>query len=554
MVTALTSTSSHHESMALLSCTKTQANNNKFETMMFLITPIGRPIASFVNLEQSRLHRVRQLLSCTKRDKDLRRLILISQRSLCNVSHSKAIDPNPQRQSANIFLTLAADLTQRFISQPHWSQRSSSIITQDSLTLTPTSDLSAAMTEMNALEMLAPELQLKVLLNADTPEDLHALIQASPRLFHIFLLNKNIILAAVARRQFHPAVILDALFFAKIAQLEQPLPRDTVLDLCRTYPGDLHEGTVLPIQLSVALCKLARNVKFFIEDYTRNTLPLMEDLGRSLAVDVLTEYRPENPVSYSQLSESETGRLQRAFCRFEIYRYLFARCSPELDHSVRNCLYSPSLGPEEQASLFLRKCPDFQVAELNCVRDYLYRRLRGIFSQLEDEAVNTLPPETLDFGEEGDVESDEWDSGVWLFCKSGKAYQNQHLEHLLSLGLSYIRRIFQSTGEERRNLFIRHINIAVINHIESDFITSALEVSGFNPVAKDVPLLPETDPPFVYETNADVELDIPDAWQWAYSRAPPSVLSDFLDKGLRDWGFVFWDLGRLRESGVLERR
>ena len=410
------------------------------------------------------------------------------------------------------------------------------------------------MTELSALEMLAPELQLRILLNVDTPEDLHALIQASPRLFHVFLLNKDTILAAVARRQFHPAVILDAIYFAKIAQLEQPLSRETVLELCRTYPGNLHERNILPIPWSVALCKLARNIKVFIEDYARNTLPLMESLGKSLVVDVLTEYQPENPVFYSQLSDSEIGRLQRAFCRFEIYRYLFARCSSELDHNVQNCSHMPALDPEEQASHFLRKLPDFQVAELNCVRDYLYRRLRGVFDRLEDEAFNSLPPEALDFGEEGDVESAEWDSALWLFCKSGKGYQNQHLEHLLSLGLSYIHQIFQSTGDEQRDLFIRHIDIAVTNHMESLFITRALEASGFNPVGKDIPLLPETDPPFVYETNADLELDIPDAWQWAYPRAPPFILSDFLDKGLRDWGFVFWDLGRLRESGILEQR
>ena len=407
------------------------------------------------------------------------------------------------------------------------------------------------MTEMSALELLAPELQLRVLLNADTPEDLHALIQAAPRLFHVFLLNKDTILAAAARQQFHPAVISDALFFAKIAQFEQPLPRETVLELCRTYPGDLHDDNILPIPLSLTLCKLARNIKFFIQDCARNTIPLMEGLGKSLAVDVLTEYE-QNPCS--ELSDSETGRLQRAFCRFEIYRYLFARCSSEFDHNVQNCPDMPSLRVEEQVSQFLLKLPDFQVVELNCVRDYLYRRLRGIFSRLEDEAVNSLPPETLDFGEEGDVESAEWESGVWLFCKSGKAHQNEHLEHLLSLGLPYIRRIFSSTGEEQCSLFIRHMNKAVINHLESDFITSALEASGFNPLGKDVPLLPETDPPFVYETNADVELDIPDAWQWAYPRAPPSILSDFLDKGLRDWGFVFWDLGRLRESGILAQR
>ena len=404
------------------------------------------------------------------------------------------------------------------------------------------------------LEKFAPELQLQILCNADTPGSLHSFIQASPRFYQIFLHNKDTVLYTVARRQFHPAVFSDALFFATISQLEQPLPRDTVLELCRTYPGELHEGAVLPLPLSVALCKLARNVRFFIEDYARNTLPLMEDLGTSLEVDVQAEYRPEHPVSYSQLSGSETGRLQRAFCRFETYRYLFARCSPGLDHSVRECAHSTSLTPAEQASLFLEQFPDFQVTEINCVRDYLYRRLRGIFRQLEDTAVDTLPAATFMFDQEGDVESAEWSSGVWLFCNSGKFYQETHIEHLMSLGLAYIHRIFRSTGEEQKDLFIRHDDIAVINHIETDFITTALTELGPNPARGNIALLPKTDPPFEYKGNADAELDIPDAWQWANPRAPPLRLSDGAIKGLRDWGFVFWDLDRLRKSGILARR
>ena len=401
--------------------------------------------------------------------------------------------------------------------------------------------------------MLAPELQLQTLFNAATPDDLHALIQASPRIYQVFLLNKDTLLSAVARRQFHPAVIPDALFVVAISKFKRPLPRDTVIDLCKIYPGEQDDGSTFPMTTSVALCKLASNLKFFIEDYARNTLPIMEGLGRSLKIDVLSEYTPDNPVSYSRLSDSELGRLQRAFCRFEIYRHLFARCSPELGHDDQTCLDIPSLTPAEQARLFLESFPDFQVTEINCIRDYLYRRLRGTCSRLEDQAVDTLAPETFIYDAGIDVETAEWNSGVYLFTNNGKDYQNDHLEHLMSLGLAYVRRIFESTGEEKKNLFIRHSN-SVIQHLEREFITRAIELLGRNPAGRDVPLLAETDPPFVYKINADVELDIPGAWQWAHPRAPPLELKDVCSKGLRDWGYVFWDLSRLRQSGILERR
>ena len=410
------------------------------------------------------------------------------------------------------------------------------------------------MAENSALEMLAPELQLQILLNADTPSDLHAFIRASPRLCQVYLHNKDTILSTVALQQFHPAVIPDALFFAKISQLEQPLPRETVMQLCEIYPSEVEAGTTVPTSTSEALCKLASNVKFFIEDYVCNTLPIMEGLGRSLDLEIMPEYKPENLVPHSDISYSEIGRLQRAFCRFEVYRYLFARCSSKIDHDLQDCGQEPSLTSAEQADLFLQHFPDFQVTEINCIRDYLFRRLRGICSQLEDRATDTMPPETFMFDPKGDVEGAEWASGVYLFTRNGKAYQDLHLEHLMSLGLPYIHQIFASTGEEQKALFVRHIPGETINHLERQFITTAVECLGRNPARGNIPLLAATDPPFQYNINPDVELDIPDAWQWANPRAPPLFLNDDSMKGLRDWGYVFWDFDRLRESGILERR
>ena len=413
----------------------------------------------------------------------------------------------------------------------------------------------ATMAEYSALEMLAPEIQLQILVNADTPKDLYALIQASPRLYQVYLLNKDLALSAVAYRQFHPAVTTEALFFAKISQLEQPLSRSTVMELCKIYPGKLQEELTIPIPMSVKLCEFASNIRFFIEDYTRNTLPIMEGLGRSLETDILPSYSTEDSVSCSKLSDSEAGRLQRAFCRFEIYRTFFARCSSDLNHDLRRCSDELPVRPAEQASMFFEKLPDFQVTEIICIRDYLYRRLRGICSQLEDEAASTLPPETFMFDRDGDFESAEWASGVYLFTENGKYYQNQHIEHLMSLGLAYIRQIFDSTGEEQKNLFVRHSD-AIVDHLETDFVTMTLEVleQKRNPVRGDLPLLAKTDPPFEYEINTDAYLDIPDAWQWAHPRAPPLCLVEKTLKGLRDWGYVFWDIDRLRESGMLGRK
>ena len=410
------------------------------------------------------------------------------------------------------------------------------------------------------LEDLEPELQRDIMLEATTPSQIFNLVKASPRFYHVFVLNKQFILSTVARRQFHPAVLPEALTFAKILQFGQQFSRETAMRFCKIDASELHDWRtrITPISESVALCKLAGNLKFFIEDYTRNTLPILERLGESLdqvyEPYLEPEYWPEKPVLYSDLSKTEIGRLQRAFCRFEIYRQLFARCSTEWDHGVRECASTPAMSPEEQANLYLANLPDYQIAEINCIRDYLIRRLRGICTQLEDEAFKTLSPETLIFDEDGDAETDQWSSGFFLFTEDGKYRQNHHLEYLLTLGLPYIRRIFESTGDERKALFIRDTGSCLIRHLQPwKFLTQALECLDRNPAWVDSRSSAETDSPLPSRCKQEIELDIPAAWSWANPRGPPIMLSDKDFKGLRDWGYVFWDFDRLRTSGILGR-
>jgi len=415
------------------------------------------------------------------------------------------------------------------------------------------------MSQTKALEVLPAELQRQILLQAETLDDLRCLIRASPRFHQVFLQNKDRILSATARRQFHPAALPDALAFAKLSQLGFPLSRESAIGYCQKSSNELSDcqQNVTTRAETVALCKLAQNVGFFIEDFARNSLPILKGLGQSLDLEILPEYPLEKPAVGSQLSPSEIGRLQRAFCRFEIYRCLFAKCSSKLEHDLYpECPFSPPidpLDPSEQASLYIERLPDFQIVEIICVRDYLFRRLRGICSQLEAEAVETLSPQTFMFDPKRDVECDEWYSGVHFFCDSFKPHQDAHFEHLISLGLPYIRLLFETTGDQRRILFLRDYPVSDIHHRERKFITSAIACLGKNPAKGDMPYLAETDPPFVYRINRTVELDIPDAWQWAHRRGPPHSLKDSGMKGLRDWGYVFWDRKRLQESGILDK-
>ena len=250
------------------------------------------------------------------------------------------------------------------------------------------------------------------------------------------------------------------------------------------------------------------------------------------------------------LSASEVGRLQRAFCRFEVYRSLFARCSIDFDHASRNCYHHAPIRTKEQAKLYLAKFPDFQIAEINCVRDYLDQQLRWVCFYLEEDAFKTLTLEAFNFGKHDDLGTFKeavYQSSNFIFTTTGKYRHDIHREHLMSLGLPYIRRILESTGEVKRDLFARasskhHIHINIL--WDSQFITNAFKQ-----------LYPDDQSLLPTPTNVVSDaLGIPDAWKWAHPDPLELVMAGDLEFiGLRSWGYVFWDKDRLQKSGMPER-
>ena len=412
----------------------------------------------------------------------------------------------------------------------------------------------------SALELLSPELQQKILLQTETLENLYTLIRSSPRLYQVFRLNRETTLSSIALCQFHPAVQSEALAIAKLAQLQRQSKRVTrsqrhvAVSFCDTFPTRIQHWCFSndcgPV--SVDLCKIGRTMKFFTSDYAQNTLPILDQLGHSRDLEFLPEYRAYNHGSYPQLSSTEIGRLQRAFCRFEIYRRLFSRCSQDPYHGAHNCIYPVPLTTTEQAQLFLQNLPAFQIAEIACIRDYLYRRLRGIFDELENEAVRTLPVAAMTF-EEYDEDA-LWRSPFYPFTTHAQHEQGYHLEHLMSLGLPYIRQFLVSTGDEQRDLFLHHVRGYAIGHLENQFLSQAFECLGFNPSynRNQKPWL-DTGKDFIPACDENGYSELPQGWLWGHHKKPPIKAVNHVHKGLRDWGYVFWDYDRLQDSGILRR-
>ena len=422
------------------------------------------------------------------------------------------------------------------------------------------------MTGDSALELLLPELQQQILLQLESFDTLHALILASPRLYQVFRINKQITISTIARRRFHRAAIQDALAIERLTQLERPpFSQKTVLSFFKSTPDQQCQSSdsILPLSVSIGLCKFDATIQFFINDYAENTLPILSQLRSSNDSSIQTLYRTnDRDPPQIRLSKLESYSLRRAFCRFDTYRQLFARCTSSLDHDLRRCYRNPPLSVFQQGQMFFQHTPAYQVAEIACVRDYLCRRLRGIFDQVEDETVQALQAECPNPRDK--QQAMDWDvdtGGRYEYFQEdethplnygGKYYQRHHIEHLLSLGLPYIQRVLQAAGDERKDLLLRdNLQLKCDAQHERHFLTAAL---GLDPMTSHSEQYGWLRMDLKSWPDQETHLEAPPGWLWAHSDGFYAGLVDSASKGLRDWGYVFWDLDRLQKTGVLDRK
>ena len=422
------------------------------------------------------------------------------------------------------------------------------------------------MAGQSALEQLCPELQIQILSYSDCIATLHNLIHASPRLYHIFRSNKEYTLSSLARGQCHYIEIYGALLIDRLSLLEKPpFSRENVLRCFEQDPHLRHQAltVVLPLSVSICLIRFDTTVRFFIDDYSRNTLPILTQLKDSAEFIIQTCYTPQEDGPPLHLSNSESSRLRRAFHRFEMYRQLVARCSSEQDHSdykTRPCLANPSLTVFEQGQLFFQNTPPYEVAEVACIRNYLCRRIRGIFDLAEDAAVDALQaacpsPKTLQEARDWNSITGEgygvfYDDACLLFSILGKPDQGYHIEHLLSLGLPYIQTLMQAIGRERELLLLRQGINCYAKH-EYRFLTAALGLDLYTPHSEKYGWPRRKMSPLLIERN---RCQAPPGWLWAHADGYHSGLVDRSWGWLRDWGYVFWDFERLQNAGVLDRK
>ncbi|KAL9031532.1 MAG: hypothetical protein Q9180_006797 [Flavoplaca navasiana] len=353
-----------------------------------------------------------------------------------------------------------------------------------------------------------------------------SLVRASPRLYQVFRDRREYLITQVAFNHFHPQIIDDVWCLAKAIEIPKPIDNPNqvrhVLNLSR-YPDDAKLQPSIGLELTVPLCNIGEIIAWFVEDYRRSSLDLLAHVSSEM------DLPHDLGILQTSLSPVELGRLQRAFCRFETF-----------------CCLSPPPRPGEEVikwrmhaeQFFSRFEPD-EVEEVTCIRDYLIRRLYGIFEAVEEDALQGEQSESIR------IIAQEHQPNGWLSNRE-HSFHHYHMDQLMSQGLKFLRNLFTSEGLKRAELVISN------SSGQQEILTAALH--DYRHFHLDDNEQDYDDGSFDGEDAFDGDdIDIlSQGLLWANKNKVPREYNRRPLKGLRDWGYVFWESNRLKASGILE--
>jgi hypothetical protein len=433
-----------------------------------------------------------------------------------------------------------------------------------------------------------------VMLQLSTPKDLYLTIYASLPCYRTFLTHKSLILSTVIQRAIPPEVIPDALAacdaseVATLVAQSAKLDRSTVEsqwqgqtfdasvlmaaeDFVRTYPLRLKEPhpRTLTLSMSVCLCRLWAITDFFLLRYSERALRTLCTYLEKWQTPMCSVCVDPSWSHEKGLSNTERGRLQRAFFRFETYRKLFA---PGLNDSR----LSRQMAKTSLPHLYFEMFSSWQREEIACVHDYLLEEMECQFDELEDTFVESLQKAALEDekprsgsceGRSGEdetsspsLDSSETDStsntkftslnmldwyGFDMFTKSDKpANHSYQIKLMVALGLPFVKRFFALETKDR---------MAVAGSYTMDRYRPSLdEIIDSSLFAPD----PDGSSPAT-ETAIHIDTLKDSTVGWSWIRKSSSRIRyrccKPLDIALRGMGYIFWDQERLQEAGILDR-
>ena len=394
-------------------------------------------------------------------------------------------------------------------------------------------------TNSDSLDRLSLEIQIIIMSHLNR-ESLYALIRASPQQLHVFESAKELVLSRILCHTFHASVLPEALAIAMASQLKDRPPDrqhvDAIIRSVKNPTSDHSTVRTMPLKACILLCRLRDALDYFMDDYVQESIKTLADFGHKRVLFEGGTSRCEDEIELDRtLSITELVRLQRAFCRFELYGQLFGTPKQE----------KTKIRAHEQWNILLAEFPSWQNEELTSVRDYLTRGLCKRFDQVEDDFVQ----QTLEDGSElyGKYPN-RWHRDDAFFTYRAKSDDHKdYIEHMLCLGLPFLKQIFVASGTKLKSLIVSN------SQYSGDYLTDAVEQHFLDP---DTLRHLQTDGR--YGVKLKFEEDSPDNWNAGWMWAGPlySHWGFALERQrfFRDVGYVFWDYARLEASGLFDQQ
>lgn len=243
--------------------------------------------------------------------------------------------------------------------------------------------------DSNNIGKLSTELQLLILLQIPTIQDLISLIRASPQHYRVFLPWKDQVISSVIRQMLGPEVLVDALAAVEASVKDfRNADRETINAFLEKYKVAREVGPPnqkLPLSTSVSLCRLHHIIEDDIRGYIQRATTVFKQCTQSISsVGVKRHSKASRNFEWEKtpLSNVEHGRFRRSFYRFELFGRLF--------NGPENRAPSKIFSTSEQASLFLGQFPLWQVEEISCIRDYFRRRITEVYEQVDDAYIQDV--------------------------------------------------------------------------------------------------------------------------------------------------------------------
>ena len=368
------------------------------------------------------------------------------------------------------------------------------------------------------LESLPLDLKVAIFKVIQDVPTLISLTLTSSSFYHICKGFTPQILSAVLSNEI-PAAVMDDVRFTLASILLPNQSIDGVLEFLANYHPhpETTAGQIIPPKLSVStlddaleISILHSNVRFFTNDFCSSILSAHPISGSP-------------NLSQNKLSDSELMRIMRAFYWFELHCNLYQKsCYPD------DQLISSEIDDDEKfdaindrvSELLFKKFYPWEIEQLCCVYEYLSRKLAPAFEEMVEYNVS-------------------WSDMVPYDDEYG---QNEYKEQYYSEGLDFVRQvIYAETFDARKMAFdssyipAQILGLAISLELSTDY-TSELSFDLASP-----PLLNEDLGPYR-------------AWRWAYKSQGgiKRYCADLNKKDLREWGYCFWDLKRLRKWSIFK--